>query len=276
MRDTATVLAVNLLLQRSGRRSFDESVTAAGRRLGLDCTVVYPDALDTARIEDYSQIVLSGSEASILEKQSWDEDLHTLVDAAAHAETPLLGICYGAQFIARHFGGADAVGRLPVPEFGYARISVPPLDADRDGAPGRDNALFHAISDPVCVEIHYDCIRHAPAGFIVLSSNDVSIQIIRHETLPIVAYQFHPEMSHGYAEKVFGKLQTEEPRFDDAWRNDPAGLPAADLASALEQGERFLTNFLRGGAGASRTGGPRTGGPRTRAADAVTGGSTTG
>jgi GMP synthase-like glutamine amidotransferase len=94
-----------------------------------------------------------------------------------------------------------------VPEFGYARIPVPPLDADRDGAPGRDNALFHAISDPVCVEIHYDCIRHAPAGFIVLSSNDVSIQIIRHETLPIVAYQ----------------LQTEEPRFDDAWRDNSAG-----------------------------------------------------
>jgi hypothetical protein len=83
MRDTGAVLAVNLLLQRSGQRSFDESVTAAARRLGLDCTILYPDVLGSARIEDYSRIVLSGSEASILEKQSWDENLHTVVDAAA-------------------------------------------------------------------------------------------------------------------------------------------------------------------------------------------------
>ncbi len=259
---TGTVLAVNLLLQRSGQRSFDESVTAAAGRLGLDCTVVYPAALDTARIQDYSQIVLSGSEASVIEAQSWDQDLHILIDAAAHAETPLLGICYGAQFIARHFGGADAVGRLPVPELGYARIPVPAFDAD--SAAARDAALFEGVSDPVCVEIHYDCIRRAPTGFIVLSTNDVSIQIIRHEVLPIVACQFHPEMSYGYAEKVFAKLRTEEPRFDEAWRNELERLPVADRTSALKQGERFLTNFLRAGAGARRK----------TTADAMTGGST--
>mgnify|MGYP006280755055 CR=1 FL=1 len=258
MRDTGTVLAVNLLLQRSGQRSFDESVTAAAGRLGLDCTILYPDVLGSARIEDYSRIVLSGSEASILEKQSWDEDLHTLVDAAARAETPLLGICYGAQFIARHLGGAGAVSRLPVPELGYARIPVPA------GGSRRDAALFEGVADPVCVEIHYDCIRRAPAGFIVLSRNDVSIQIIRHETLPIVACQFHPEMSYDYAEKVFAKLRTEEPRFDEAWRNDLEGLSAPVQASALEQGARFLTNFLRDGAR------PR----QERAVEAMSGGST--
>lgn len=249
------VLAVNAMQDGPGQRAFAEGIEAAvaavaspgaavaareavpphgapgaGTELRLVPVSEAAAALEDAAAGAFSHLIISGSEASITEEQDWEGELRRLLDVALAADVPILGICYGAQFIAKHLAGPDAVGKLETAEFGYVRI---PLPGD-----ARDLGLFAGIHDPVAVQMHYDFIRRAPAGFQVLSRNDRGIQAMVHETAPVAAYQFHPEFSYAFAEKVFRRLSGKERRWEAIYRNelrDP---------EELAQNRRFLTNFL--------------------------------
>ena len=282
------VLAINAMLDGPGQRAFAEGIEgavealarpgAAGTARGAASPQGAADAGPVLRVVPvaeagaiagevaagaFSHLIISGSEASITEEWDWEGDLRRVLDTALGRDVPVLGICYGAQFIAKHLAGPDTVGKLPTAEFGYVRIPLPGDAAERQapaaaagpGAEGvhgnggargarhavtraRDLGLLAGIHDPVAVQMHYDFIRRAPAGFQVLSRNDRGIQAMVHETAPVVAYQFHPEFSHTFAEKVFRRLSGQEPRWQEIYRNelrDP---------EELAQNRRFLTNFL--------------------------------
>jgi GMP synthase (glutamine-hydrolysing) len=229
----STVLAVNAMREAGGQRNFARSITELVAAAGFSAEVVPVESLSDRppRPDDYAAVILSGSEAGVTEPQSWEPGLRAITERTIGEGVPLLGICYGAQFIAKTLAGPDAVGTLATPEFGYVRL---PLDA----ASATTEPLFSGIASPIGVEIHYDYIRRAPDGFRILIRNETCIQAMRHERAPIAAYQFHPEVGYDYGRKVFAKLAEEEPRFPEAFHEelqDPA---------ELAQNARFVTNFL--------------------------------
>lgn len=99
---------------------------------------------------------------------------------------PILGICAGHQFMARHFGGE--VKPSDTPEFGKVEILI-----DQ-----RDSALFEGIPEKsVAWESHNDEVTKLPRDFIrTAHSENCAIQAMQHTDKPLFGLQFHPEVEH--------------------------------------------------------------------------------
>jgi GMP synthase (glutamine-hydrolysing) len=102
---------------------------------------------------------------------------------------PVLGICYGAQLIARQLGGVvDGGGRGE-----YGRT---PLSLTSDGpAP---SVLFGAVPPAFDVWMsHFDAISEAPPGFRATATTaDAPVAALEDPARAIYGVQFHPEVAH--------------------------------------------------------------------------------
>jgi GMP synthase (glutamine-hydrolysing) len=126
-------------------------------------------------------VILSGSPHSVREENPPHPDLSKI-----KGKLPLLGVCYGAQYLAHFFGGE--VGRSSSREYGRANLNFV----------NRENALFKGISDNSQVWMsHADTILSIPDNYeITASTHDVKVagyQINNEQTFGI---QFHPEVFH--------------------------------------------------------------------------------
>ena len=126
-------------------------------------------------------IILSGSPHSVREENPLKPDLSNI-----KGKVPLLGVCYGAQYLAHFFGGE--VGRSSSREYGRANLSFV----------NKENPLFKTISDNSQVWMsHADTILSVPDTYeVIASTHDVKVagyQIKGEQTYGI---QFHPEVYH--------------------------------------------------------------------------------
>ncbi|HJR40705.1 MAG TPA: glutamine-hydrolyzing GMP synthase [Gemmatimonadaceae bacterium] len=100
---------------------------------------------------------------------------------------PVLGICYGMQLIAHLDGGVVTAGGRR--EYGRAELEVTLPGGLFDG--------FHAGERMPVWMSHGDHVDVAPPGYVVTGrSESVPIAAMRHESRPIHAVQFHPEVAH--------------------------------------------------------------------------------
>ena len=126
-------------------------------------------------------VILSGSPFSVRDAGAPRIDL-----SAIKGRLPLLGVCYGAQYLAQHFGGE--VTPAPSREYGRAMLTVvEPDDRLMEGLP-RTTQVWMS---------HGDTITRVPDGYrIVASTAEVHVAAYRIEGEPTWAIQFHPEVYH--------------------------------------------------------------------------------
>ena len=126
-------------------------------------------------------VILSGSPFSVRDAEAPRIDL-----SAIKGRLPLLGVCYGAQYLAQHFGGE--VTPAPSREYGRAMLTVvEPDDRLIEGLP-RTTQVWMS---------HGDTITRVPDGYrIVASTAEVHVAAYRIEGEPTWAIQFHPEVYH--------------------------------------------------------------------------------
>ena len=124
-------------------------------------------------------IVLSGGPASVHVPGA------PLLDPAIYdLGIPILGICYGAQLIARQLGGE--VGRSGRGEYGRTRLTV-----------GAGSTLLGAEGARTVWMSHFDAIVRAPEGFTPTASTpDAPIAAMEDRARRIWAVQHHPEVVH--------------------------------------------------------------------------------
>lgn len=98
---------------------------------------------------------------------------------------PVLGICVGAQYIARYFGGK--AGSAEVPEYGKANITVTD-----------ENDLFKGLPKEFTVwESHNDEVKDlGPDIYQLATSETCKYQAFKHRSKKIYGLQFHPEVEH--------------------------------------------------------------------------------
>src|SRR5690606_29840526 len=103
-----------------------------------------------------------------------------------HGKYPLLGVCYGAQYIAREWGG-DV---LPSSTREYGRAQ---LQRIREG-----NPLFRGLTPGSQVWMsHGDTISSVPKGFELIASTDtVNVAAFQISGTNTYGIQFHPEVTH--------------------------------------------------------------------------------
>ena len=125
-------------------------------------------------------IILSGGPASV------HVDGAPSIDPAIYeAGVPLLGICYGAQLIARDLGGE--VARTGQGEYGRTDLHVE----------GSSLLFAEQPVEQVVWMSHGDSITRAPAGFTVTARTDaVPVAAFEDRDRGIYAVQFHPEVRH--------------------------------------------------------------------------------
>jgi GMP synthase-like glutamine amidotransferase len=136
--------------------------------------------------EAFDLIVLSGSSSFSL--REFEEKFIKEEIFVKNSKTPVIGICFGCELIARTFGGT--LKKLPQKERGIIKVDVL---AD-EGIFG-DKRSFDVYAS------HEWAIGKMPEDFTVLARSKNSIMAIKHKTLPIYGFQFHPE---NLTEKTYG------------------------------------------------------------------------
>lgn len=130
---------------------------------------------------DVIGVILSGSPYSVHDEEAFKVDLSQFV-----GKYPVLGICYGAQFIVNSNGGK--VEKTGTREYGRANLRT--FDAG--------NALFKGFEENSQVWMsHGDTITAIPADcHVIASTADVKYAAYASDTNPLWAVQFHPEVFH--------------------------------------------------------------------------------
>ncbi len=125
-------------------------------------------------------IILSGGPASVHVPGAPDID-----PAVYDSGVPLLGICYGAQLVARDLGGT--VAKTGQGEYGRTELHV-------EGS----SLLFGDLPvDEVVWMSHGDSITAPPPGFTVTARTEaVPVAGLEDRDRGIYAVQFHPEVAH--------------------------------------------------------------------------------
>jgi GMP synthase (glutamine-hydrolysing) len=126
-------------------------------------------------------VILSGSPFSVRDEASPRPDL-----SAIKGKMPLLGVCFGAQYLAHHFGGE--VLPSSIREYGRAHLRF--ID--------HSNILMRGMSDGSQVWMsHGDTIKKIPSNYkIIASTEDVEVAGYEIEGEQTFAIQFHPEVYH--------------------------------------------------------------------------------
>ena len=150
------------------------------RELNVYCEI-YPYNKVPALDESVKGVILSGSPCSVRDANAPQMDL-----SLVKGRLPLLGICYGAQYLA-HCCGGKVEGSL-AREYGRAMLDVVKADSP----------LLKGISPRSQVWMsHGDTISRLPEGAEVIASTpDVAFAAYQIKGEPTYAVQFHPEVYH--------------------------------------------------------------------------------
>ena len=126
-------------------------------------------------------VILSGSPYSVRDSQAPQVDL-----SGIKGKLPLFAICYGAQYLAHHFGGE--VNASLAREYGRASLRI-----EDTGSP-----IFKGVSETSQVWMsHGDTIASLPeGGKLIASTEDVKNAAYCIEGEQTYAVQFHPEVFH--------------------------------------------------------------------------------
>lgn len=157
------------------------------RELGVYCEI-HPLDMSEEKLKAFNPagIILSGGPESTLEANS-----PKLPHWLFQVDLPVLGVCYGMQAMALHFGGQVGAGNHR--EFGAAILNIENADNalwqfKREG--GATTALNVWMS-------HGDRVDTLPPEFICIgSSSNAPIAAMAHESKPYFGLQFHPEVTH--------------------------------------------------------------------------------
>jgi GMP synthase (glutamine-hydrolysing) len=144
-------------------------------------SVVLPCTAPLEEIRSYSPvgIILSGGPCSV-----YDADAPPADPRVFQMGLPVLGICYGLQFMVHALGGKVRAAKKR--EYGHATVEI------QSGS-----RLFEGIPAKLSVWMsHGDEAVELPAGFKLIASSPNAVAAIENPELKMWAVQFHPEVHH--------------------------------------------------------------------------------
>ncbi|MGD2085423.1 MAG: gamma-glutamyl-gamma-aminobutyrate hydrolase family protein [Candidatus Aminicenantes bacterium] len=222
------VLVLNCMKDDVLAQSFDRAIS---RPLGnVDKKADFlriPAAREIPDLSAYSHFIISGSEASVLDDNPWEELLKEIIDNIINMKKPLLAICYAHQFLVRALLGKKYVRRTETPEFGWVDITL------------TGNPLFKGITASVFMVSHYDEVFHLTDDFkIIASTPHCAVHGFQYKDLPVWGLQFHPEYNVEEADEIFHLIKKRDPSFSTYFFTD------LRTEMQMEQNERIFFNFL--------------------------------
>jgi GMP synthase (glutamine-hydrolysing) len=150
------------------------------RELNVYCEI-YPFNHFPEPDQSVKGVILSGSPFSVRDKNAPTPDLKKI-----KGNLPVLGVCYGAQYLAHNFGGEV----MPSDSREYGRANMIFLN--------NKDELFHGVDEGTQVWMsHGDTIFKIPDNYkIIGSTSDVEVGAFHIEGEQTWGIQFHPEVYH--------------------------------------------------------------------------------
>jgi GMP synthase (glutamine-hydrolysing) len=150
------------------------------RELNIYCEIL-PYNSKSLKNTNAKGYILSGSPSSVRDKNAPMPDL-----TGIKSDFPILGVCYGAQYLAQFSGGEV----LPSKHREYGRANLKFIN--------QQNGLFKNIKQDTQVWMsHGDTIAKVPENFeIIASTNDVKVGAFQIKNEKTYGIQFHPEVYH--------------------------------------------------------------------------------
>lgn len=141
--------------------------------------VPYKIKFDELKSKNPTAIIFSGGPASVYEENAPEIDKNIF-----EINIPILGICYGAQLIAKTFGGK--VQKSEIREYGKVELSI------------KNSIMFDKLPEKFNVWMsHTDFVSKLPDHFINTSSTSSCPNAsFENKEKKIYATQFHPEVYH--------------------------------------------------------------------------------
>lgn len=150
------------------------------RELEVYCEIV--PFFKEINTEGLAGVILSGSPYSVNDKDAPLIDMEKIV-----GKLPVLGVCYGAQYLAKHYGGK--VENADKREYGRAILDI---------NEGNESILLKEISNHSQVWMsHGDTITKLPEqAYCIAGSKDIENACFQWKEQEVYGIQFHPEVYH--------------------------------------------------------------------------------
>jgi GMP synthase (glutamine-hydrolysing) len=177
---------------------YTQLIARTVRELGVYCEIA-PGTISLDKVKQYDPkaLILSGGPASV-----GAEGAPKIQEEILDIGVPILGICYGMQLLAVHFGGqvggwgknADSSAEVEssgdgIREFGAAEVTITGTDG-----------LFSRLASETKLDVwmsHGDKVTEVPDGFVACASSSGSpIAAFADTNRRIYGVQFHPEVHH--------------------------------------------------------------------------------
>jgi GMP synthase-like glutamine amidotransferase len=170
----------------------------------------FPDLAD-----EYSHLLVTGSEASIVETEDWVDEEIEVIKQALEKGLPILGSCYGHQLLAMALRGPAHVRRCLQPEVGWIPIRVL-----------RRSDLLGEAGTAYTFSIHFDEAINLDEDFVILASTPACpVQAFELKNRPVWGVQFHPEIDISAGRELLQNLAglglENSPLFERALRSRP-------------------------------------------------------
>lgn len=158
---------------------YSQVIVRTIRELGVRSALFSPiEAKKFLALYKPKGVIWSGGAASVYENNSPQPPKEYL------GEIPILGICYGMQYMAQHFGGKITKSES-LKEYGPRKAKF------------EKSLLFDGVTDSTVWCSHGDSVESIPAGFhIIASSKNCPVLAIESINSPMWGVQFHPEVTH--------------------------------------------------------------------------------
>jgi len=212
------------------------------REIGVYTEILpFSASIDEIKSHNPKALVLSGGPTSVYEDFAPmpEEDIFSL-------DIPILGICYGLQVIAKHFGGK--VESAPKREFGRAQINI--FKNAENNSPV--SCLFENVPDSVVWMSHSDKVHHLPENFHVTAKTDNSelcaVEVENKDSdQKIYGVQFHPEVHHSeFGAKILSNFVLNIAEIEPNW--SPESFIETEIERLKEQiGDNTAICALSGG-----------------------------
>lgn len=177
---------------------------------------IYPHTISIEFIKSLNPkgIILSGGPMSV-----YDEDAPSISDEIFKLNIPVLGICYGLQFISKTLGGK--VEKSFDREYGRSSFKVVKESELTNGIP----------SESIVWMSHGDIVKSQPEGFEIIGISDHSpVCAIEDKKKNIYGVQFHPEVYHTeYGDKIIKNFLFNICKCEGDW------TPANFINSSIEE-----------------------------------------
>ncbi len=213
---------------------YTQLIARAVREANVYCEII-PFSKPVVYDETVKGVILSGSPFSVNDSNAPQVDVKSLT-----AQTPVLGICYGAQLTAQQFGGK--VERSSKREYGRAVLHIEKAEG-----------LLQNLTPSSQVWMsHGDSILQLPDNFELLATTDsIPVAAFKHtndgEAKPLYGLQFHPEVYHSIeGKKILHNFLVNICGCQQDWT--PAHFITDTVAALKEQiGDRKVIMALSGG-----------------------------